>query len=266
MRLAYGCFEHPDRNAPKLHMHRHCELLYFYRVKGKFHVEGNEYTVNDGDLIAIRPREMHYMELAPNSAYDRLVLRFDPELFASMDPEYSFLRLFFQRPAGKPNLYHTIKNSRNNWTDAIWQIHNQPTRNHILANLLTLLVKLDKAFSSDPMDTVRETQEYRIMRYIDENPQADLSIDALCKKFYISRTQLYHRFLKATNISIGKYIAMQRMLYAQQLLEQGYKPTAIFHQCGFRDYSTFYRAYMRYWKRCPGDEVQKTTKNQDLIL
>ena len=43
------------------------------------------------------------------------------------------------------------------------------------------------------------------------------------------------------------YLRDKRLMLAQTLLGSGNKPTEIYEQCGFRDYATFYRAYVRYF-------------------
>ncbi len=254
IRLAYGCFENPDRTRQKAHRHLHCELLYLYRSCGRFHVDGNTYKISDGDLIVIRPGELHYMELDPNAPYDRLVLRFSPDLFDSMDPERVFLQPFFDRPSGKRNHYTVNLQPKLGWAGFFRSMQQNPVRSNILMNLVNLLYQMHVCYAKQLPDTSSDTLEYRITQYINRNLQEDLSCQSLCRKFFISRTQLHHRFLKATNTTVGKYIATQRMLYAQQLISQGHKPTDIYAKCGFRDYSSFYRAYLRHWGEKPSQK------------
>ena len=48
---------------------------------------------------------------------------------------------------------------------------------------------------------------------------------------------------KNTGISIHQYLIMRRILIAQELIRQGVKPKDASLQCGFSDYSSFYRAF-----------------------
>lgn len=254
LRLAYGRFEKPDTTRQQLHMHPSCEILFLTQVKGVFHVDGSEYPVKPGDFVIIQPGETHYMELDPSVPYDRTVLRFSPALFDSMDPERTLLRPFFDRQSGKRNLYRPTKYGHSDWAPYIKSMLSDHTRNNILIKLLNLLQQINLYFSQPYPDVAKETLEYRIIQYINEHPQENFTTQALCAKFFISRTQLYQRFIKATGTSVGKYIATRRMLTAQQLITQGGKPTEIFTQCGFRDYSTFYRAYVKYFGYSPTRE------------
>lgn len=256
LRLAYGCFLHPDLTQQQLHMHNSCEILYLHQVKGIFHVDGSEYPVKSGDFIIIQPGETHYMELEQGYPYERTVLRFSPALFDSMDPERSLLRPFFQRQAGKRNLYRPAKYTNSDWGAYIQQMRYDKSRLGILVNLVNLLRLIGQYFDQTFPDVARETPEYRIIQYINEHPHENFSTKSLCEQFYISRTQLHQRFIRATGTSPGKYIATRRMLTAQQLISQGNKPTEIYTKCGFRDYSTFYRAYVRYFGHSPNHKSE----------
>lgn len=252
LRLAYGHFENPNTSSRNLHHHKaSCEILCIHQCKGIFHIEGSAYPIKPGDLIIIQPGEAHYMEVDPSTPYDRTVIRFDADLFDSMDPERSILRPFFQRQIGKRNLYRPNKFEATDWLQTIKQMRNDPSRVNILFRLLGILKQLNVKFDQPYREPLQEPLEYRIMQYIKENLHENLTTQALCTHFYISRTQLHQRFMNATGMSVGKYIAARRMMYAQQLILQGSKPTEIYNQCGFRDYSTFYRAYVKFYGYSP---------------
>lgn len=255
LRLAYGSFERPDLTKQRLHMHHHCEILFFFRVKGIFHVEGSTYRVQAGDLILIQPLEAHHMQSDPDSAYDRLVLQFSPELFRSMDPERTILRPFFDRASGERNLYRPPSSLQKGWYSYIQSMLNDSSRNNILIALLNLMQQLQLCFQEQSPDLKKETLEHRIIQFINGHLHENFTTQALCDRFYISRTQLYQRFITATGVSVGKYIAARRMLLARHLIAQGGKPTEIYTQCGFRDYSTFYRAYKKHFGCNPTEEA-----------
>ena len=255
LRLAYGRFEHPNSSRQNMHHHnRSCEILFIHQCKGVFHVEGSAYPVRSGDLILIQPGETHYMEVDPSVPYDRTVIRFHTTLLDSMDPERTILRPFFCRQIGKRNLYRQDKLSGTDWSKIMENMRSDPSRQNILFRLLTLLEQLGEAFARPYQESQKESMEYRIMQYIKEHLHENITTQTLCQQFFISRTQLHQRFISATGISVGKYIAARRMYRAQELIRQGSKPTEVYTQCGFRDYSTFYRAYLKFHGHSPSKE------------
>ncbi len=70
-----------------------------------------------------------------------------------------------------------------------------------------------------------------------------LSLDDLSNTFFASKYVLLREFKKYTGISIHQYLLIRRILNAQELIRSGVKPKEACIQCGFSDYSSFYRAF-----------------------
>ena len=84
---------------------------------------------------------------------------------------------------------------------------------------------------------------YEVIRYINQNLSADLSLPMLEKRFFISRQYLNQRFKKATGTTVWDYILTKRLILANQLMDEGEPATSAAFASGFCDYSSFYRAY-----------------------
>ena len=52
-----------------------------------------------------------------------------------------------------------------------------------------------------------------------------------------------------------KYITEKRLLYAQNQIKKGRRPTDVSVECGFDDYTTFYRNYCAEFGRPPSAEL-----------
>ena len=72
--------------------------------------------------------------------------------------------------------------------------------------------------------------------------------------FFISKSQLCRLFKKATGSTLWQYITIKRLTKARLMLREGEKPTKVCFACGFNDYSTFYRAYIKYYGHGPNLE------------
>lgn len=244
----------------QMHTHETAEILYFIAGKTVFHVEGTEYIPEKGDLFFIRPAEAHYITVDNNYPYERAVINFDISVFDSIDPERTLLRPLFERKAGKLNLY---KNFR--FKDEIHRvcIENMMTsgfndKMNVMSNLFLLLNEISKVFSDTTADPEKsESLEYKIVRYVNKNIAEKLTLDDVCAKFYISKPQLCRIFKKATGTTMGQYITVKRLVMARKLIGDGAKPTAVYAECGFGDYSTFYRAYVKNFGEAPSDRHAK---------
>lgn len=91
------------------------------------------------------------------------------------------------------------------------------------------------------------------IEYINKNLSSIISIKKLSKKLNVSESALTHTFKKEMGISVHKYIQQKRLVYAKNLIESGEKPTTIFLDCGYNDYSAFYKAYCKMFGHSPSD-------------
>jgi len=233
-----------------LHTHTTMEIFCFLSGKAKYHVEGSEYELHSGDLLLMRPAEAHYVETDPSQDYERACINFEPDLLAALDPDATLLQAFLQRESGTRNIYHAHAFRDNAHLTLLQHLLYAQDRLIVLADLILLLKLIDRQFQSGA-DVPPQSTAHRIMHYISHNLNADLSLQALCDRFYISRAQLCRLFRRATGTTVGKYIAAKRLITARQRILGGQKPNDVFLDCGYRDYSTFYRAYFRYFGHSP---------------
>ena len=60
-----------------------------------------------------------------------------------------------------------------------------------------------------------------------------------------------HLFKAETGYSIGAYINEKRLLLAKSLIQNGMSATEACYESGFRDYSTFCRAFRKKYQTTP---------------
>lgn len=92
---------------------------------------------------------------------------------------------------------------------------------------------------------------FEISRYIEENPAADLSVNALCSRFNMSRNSLYRTSNIYFGMTIASYVRNKRLRYAQKLIKEGQLVTIAAEQAGFYDYGYFGKIFKRYIGKTP---------------
>ena len=114
-------------------------------------------------------------------------------------------------------------------------------------DVLKMLICFNKACVSEDFGFKPEARYNRkvieLIEYIMENLTRDLSIDALADRFYMSKYHMMRIFKSETGYSIHQYISEKRILLARNYIMSGMPATTACLECGFKDYSSFSRAF-----------------------
>lgn len=92
-----------------------------------------------------------------------------------------------------------------------------------------------------------------VIRYINEHLKEELSIEMLSEHFYISKYHMMRQFKEETGYTIHNYITEKRLLAARNMMLAGIGATKACYECGFKDYSTFSRAFKAHMKTKPSE-------------
>ena len=251
----YCCDETPDPRDFKMHTHDRYELFCFFGGKGVYKIEGTRYALEAGDILIMRPAESHYIEISPDSPYTRLVINFEARLFDSVDREQKLISAYTKRKNGHFNLYRSSDFGNDDYLVYIKKIiaPSQYRGLQIISNLIPLLNEISTAFQSKNEDSINDSPDYRIIRYINRNLSNSITLDDICREFFISKPQLCRMFKAATGSTVWDYITVKRLVTAKNLIQSGRSPTKIYTECGFSDYSSFYRAYRKKYGVSPSD-------------
>ena len=245
----------PDQSKFVLHTHPKAEIYYFVGGAGVFHIEGSAYPLESGDLLLMQSAESHYIELDKSQPYERKVLHFNLNALSAVDPKGVLWAPFLAREPGKQNLYkpHQFRGgSCEHYFDTMMTAAYDP-RVSIFAGLIPLMHELCalQAAAANETNPEEDTTAYRIMRYLNQNLDKQISLDSICKKFYISKSQLCRVFRDSTGVTVKQYLTAKRLVRAKQMIDSGLPPTHTYLDCGFNDYSSFYRAYIKYYGAAP---------------
>ena len=93
--------------------------------------------------------------------------------------------------------------------------------------------------------------------YVAQNLGGDLNVKALAAALHVSPSGITHLFKKEFGIPIHKYVLQKRLVHAKHLIEKGELLTTIYADLGFRDYSSFYKAYCNYFGHAPSKDKRK---------
>lgn len=259
MSFHYSRDEVPDRSDErfKMHTHQFNELYYCISGKGTFSIEGTSYKVHGGDLFIMRGAESHAIEISADEPYERLALQFNPEILERAGLG-DLLIPFNARELGKGNLFKATDFKTPLYKMLLEALAekkiNQKTQ--IISMLTALLSEIKSAFEERDKNCEREESVIgRVIDYINCHLSSQLSLEGLCERFYISKSQLLRLFRSSLGTGVWEYITIKRLMTARSLIKSGVHSTKASVACGFNDYSAFYRAYLKYFGVSPKKDI-----------
>lgn len=129
---------------------------------------------------------------------------------------------------------------------------------NIISTLLSVLISISVQFESlSPAEKYTHDTSIagQLISAINQNLFSDISLSSISRQFYISESQVNRIFKRATGASVWKYIRAKRLLAAREMILAGTPATAAAENCGFQDYSTFYRAYVAQFHILPSETL-----------
>lgn len=249
-----------DAQKSAYHCHQSFEIYYYISGDASFIVEGNQYKLDKRCFLIIRPMEFHNIVFHSSAQYEHFYINFSPSELNYVNLDTQLLEPFINHDPGVNNLYQINENDVfHNLFIKLKNAANLPApENAMQAQFLLGELLLQISLKQNHSDTVfsnanSNTLINDVLMYLNANITKNIAIEELATKFFVSKYYLCHKFKKATNISIKEYVLQKRIALAKRLLESGVKPTAVASQCGFIEYSTFYRAFKRLTSKSPDD-------------
>jgi AraC-like DNA-binding protein len=239
----------PNEEKFEVHCHGTYELIYILQGEGKHIIEGTEYQLHPHTLFLMRPYEYHYICPDRNRAYERVVLYFDDASLPATIKESPLLqesggRCFSIGSHGNPiraafDALSGIAALSQNGTACT------PESEALLRATIAQIVLL--LAHEEPRHPLSEESGvvHRVIDHLNNHLCEDFCLDAIAKEFFISKYHLCRIFHRQTGASIFHYFTTKRIALARQMIADGESATSVAIRLGFRDYSTFYRAYRK---------------------
>lgn len=251
---SYARSDDPSKVQFSNHTHERYELYCFLSGDVDFYIEGNAYRLSPGDLIIIKKAESHAMAVKGPTPYHRLVVHFNESALVYQPGETEQLLKFLNdRPLGRNNIFPAADHPDTHWKHYLHSICNTDSMAQKQLYLTILLQELSRVCVSDP--PVYRDAMTDVIAYINDHLTQELTLDLLCREFFISKAQLNRRFKKATGTTVWNYIVTKRLILAKSFLQGGASANAACQQSGFKDYCTFFRAYKNRFGTSPQQDA-----------
>ncbi len=247
-------------NMNSSHCHDRYEILYVAQGGGKCVVEGVEYPVKPRSLMIFPPLSYHCVYVDSGIEYERFILMFDKKMVTecALDAFHSIEELaqvsgaFYPPEAVSDSIVSIFE--RFEAISSLPDAEREKCARLFLSELLIFLsVERSEFYLRDDGELGA-----RVIKYLNQNMDRDISLDMLAKRFFVSKYYLCRAFKKHNGISVHGYINRKRVMYAKQLIESGETASGAAYRVGFGDYSAFYRAYVKIVGRSPTQQEERS--------
>ena len=256
-------YNHISYKAPSIsfnfHAHDAYELIFLKSGKITYATEGKSYQVQKNSLILTRHSDRHSIQVNNDSAYERYNFLFNKKILSS-DIMKSIPHTVEVLSLDNYPIISKIFDKTDYYTEHFDGARLKILLSHLIEEILCNIVILSTTLSEDASIKASNANPImmRALNYIEKNLSNNFTLEELCQELHITKSYLHHLFMSYLQISPKKYVITKRLAIAQKVIRSGEKPTDIYYECGFSDYSTFYRSYKNYFGYSPSEESNKT--------
>ena len=236
-----------------LHNHNIYEIIFLKNGDLSYMSEGKIYKPVKNSLILTPPLKNHSIHFHSDAAYERYCILFDekslpPSIQAKMPSDTIVVN--FDSHSLMTDLFKKM--------DYYYEMFAKEERELLLKRLMeealfNITLTSQKTTESDVYTS--HPLILSAIEYIEKHLHSPFTINDICDELYISKSHLHHLFIRHLQMTPQKYIMSKKLSTAQRELRFGRKATEIFSECGFADYSTFFRAYKSHFGHAPSAEI-----------
>lgn len=244
------------------HYHDFDKIIIFISGKVTYLVEGKAYKLQPLDILLVNQSAIHQPVIDAKVPYKRIVIWLKPAFLQKYQETAGDLSTCFTlADKYKFNLLRFTKDLEPRIKEVLSEISeskqgefgSQVLREALILQLMvyinrTFLRRQDQAFTAD---IEYDETICKLMQYINEHLQDELSVEKLANMFYLSKYYLMRKFKYHTGYTLHNYILHKRLIAANHFIRSGHSTISASMSSGFGDYSSFVRAFKKVYGMPP---------------
>lgn len=260
-----------DSREYTCHYHDFDKIIYFIEGRADYIIEGKKYELEPYDFILVNRNEIHRPIVDFASPYERLILYIEHGFLESYKTkEYCLTDCFEKTREEGANVVRFPAGVNRQLFEMLMRLEKNEGEKNYAGELygeilfLEFMILLNRACIDNEF-AYRSTAKYNrkiveIIQYINGHMKEELSIEMLSENFYMSKYHMMRQFKKETGYSIHQYITEKRILAAKNMILAGMPATVASIECGFKDYSTFSRAFRKKTGSMPTGTLNRVSR------
>lgn len=244
------------------HYHDFNKILILLNGDITYTIEGRSYDLQVNDIVFVNAGEVHKPVINNDTPYERIIIYVSPDYLDAHQRENADLNTCFHQAHKEQSHVFRMKSFSNSRLNNCIQRLESSLQDKDFANelyheilFLEFMIELNRATLCDAISYLSNTASNQtvlaIIEYLNTHLTENICIDTLAETFFLSRYYLMHSFKEETGYTIGNYLATKRLLLAKDMIATGKPITEVCFACGYKNYSTFSRAYKKAFGKAP---------------
>lgn len=237
------CFYHQttceDAHQWPIHAHDSVELSVVEEGDVSFFVAGNHYNVQPGDIILVKPNEIHNCIQNSSGVVKHFCFWFSVRC-------KRLLTDFMMHKDGEGNLIRLPEDERERLLALCHEMEALAKANNHVSVYSTAIAILE--LCRNGLDSMEKAQAmpnelHEVLHYLELNIDKFPSVQDLCSALFISPSTMLRLFNRYLGVSPSQYLETRRMEIAKKHLREGKSVTETALLSGYADTSSFIRVF-----------------------
>ena len=262
----YHYFDEQERYV-SLHFHDFYECYFLLSGHVTYQVEHETFSMSPGDLLLLSPNQLHRPLIDDvRVPYERIVLWITkPFLKALSSASSDLLRCFHIE---HNSVFRLPQSQRNAISKKLFSLLDGTLDENFAKDIICrarvaeLLVELNRdcitATQHPGRPNVRSSTLVRsVSDYLDAHLTEPIHLESLACDIHLSKYHLSRTFRQEAGVTIFQMLRHKRMIRARNLIQHDISFSHAAEQCGFSDYSSFYKAFLLEYGVSPREYVRQ---------
>ena len=245
----FELFYYDDRYLSKIDAHTHNYYEFYFFVEGNISMQVGKdtYPIQFGDAMLIPPNMPHRAIIHnPEVPYRRFVFWISKEYYehlAEISPCFTYAIDYASK--NKQYVCHLDQISLNSLQSKMLRLLEEMQIELYVEDFMLSINRLVYDILEPKQVTSDASLYTKLVEYIEEHLEEELSLEKLSEEFYVSKNHIAHAFKDYIGLSIHQFITKKRLALCQEAIRANMNITDVYHMYGFGDYSSFYRAFKK---------------------